>query len=84
MVGNPVAKAAAWCRAEPGDLYAATRIARRLATPGSACSLNYGTTLQFRLSSHSDGLPLCPESPVWQVHNGVAATRALLKADMRC
>jgi len=26
MIGNPVAKAAAWCRAEPGDLYAATRI----------------------------------------------------------
>jgi hypothetical protein len=36
MVGNPVAKATAWCRAEPGDLYAATCIARRLATPESA------------------------------------------------
>jgi hypothetical protein len=32
MIGNPVAKAAAWCRAEPGDLYAATRVARWLAT----------------------------------------------------
>jgi hypothetical protein len=37
MIGNPVAKAAAWCRAEPGDLYAATCIARRLARPESAC-----------------------------------------------
>lgn len=36
MIGNPVAKAAAWCRAEPGDLYAATGIARRLGTPESA------------------------------------------------
>jgi Phage integrase family len=28
----------------------------------SACSLNYGTTLQFRrLSSHGGGLPSCPE-----------------------
>lgn len=36
MVGNPVAKVVAWCRPEPGDLCAATRIARRLATPESA------------------------------------------------
>ena len=26
MVGNLVAKVATWCRAEPGDLYAATRM----------------------------------------------------------
>ena len=32
VVGNPVAKAAAWCRAEPGDLYAA------LASAGAADS----------------------------------------------
>jgi hypothetical protein len=38
MVGNPVAKAAAWRRAEPGDLYAVRRIARRLATSESALS----------------------------------------------
>jgi hypothetical protein len=31
MVGNLVAKVATWCRAEAGDLYAATRIARRVA-----------------------------------------------------
>jgi len=27
MVGNPVAKVATWCRAEPGDLCTPTRMA---------------------------------------------------------
>jgi hypothetical protein len=41
--------------------------------------------LQFRRrSSRGGGLPPCPESPVWLVHNGVATARALPKADMRC
>ena len=45
-----------------------------------ACSLNYGTTLQFRrLPSHGGRLPSCPESPVRQVHNRVATARALPK-----
>ena len=33
MVGNLVAKMATWCRAEPGDLYAATRITSGRLTP---------------------------------------------------
>jgi hypothetical protein len=36
MVGNLVAKAATWYRAEPGDLYAATRVLDGRPTPESA------------------------------------------------
>jgi hypothetical protein len=41
--------------------------------------------LQFRrLPSHGGGLAPYPESPARQVYSGVATTRALPKADMRC
>ena len=36
MAGNLVAKAATWYRAEPGDLYAATRVLDGRPTPESA------------------------------------------------
>ena len=54
-------------------------------TSESACSLKYEDNVAVQeVVQAGGGLPSCPESPIWRIHNGVATARVLPKADTRC
>jgi hypothetical protein len=63
MVGNLVAKAATWYRAEPGDLYAATRVLDGRPTPESADVSACDAQIMRRLNAALPAPPVSARHP---------------------